>query len=129
MIMACGTGKTLTALLIRETLVAQRTLVLVPSLQLMKQTIGEWTRNKTVDFDFLPVCSDETVSKDDDDMPVSSTSDLGLPVTTDPEKIAAFLRRRSGPLVVFATYQSSPEIANRLTPFGGHTVRRLVPSE
>src|SRR5579884_786843 len=111
LIMACGTGKTLTALFIREKLAAQRTLVLVPSLQLMKQTIGEWTRNKTVDFDFLPVCSDETVSKEDDDMPVSSTSDLGLPVTTDPEKIAAFLRRRSGPLVVFATYQSSPEIA------------------
>jgi superfamily II DNA or RNA helicase len=109
--MACGTGKTLTALFIREKLAAQRTLVLMPSLQLMKQTIGEWTRNKTVDFDFLPVCSDETVSKDDDDMPVSSASDLGLPVTTDPDEIAAFLRRRSGPLVVFATYQSSPEIA------------------
>jgi superfamily II DNA or RNA helicase len=111
LIMACGTGKTLTALFIREKLAAQRTLVLMPSLQLMKQTIGEWTRNKKVDFDFLPVCSDETVSKDDVDMPVSSTSDLGLPVTTDPEKIAAFLRRRSGTLVVFATYQSSPEIA------------------
>jgi superfamily II DNA or RNA helicase len=111
LIMACGTGKTLTALFIREKMAAQRTLVLMPSLQLMKQTIGEWTRNKTVDFDFLPVCSDETVSKDDLDMPVSSTSDLGLPVTTDAEKIAAFLRRRSGPRVVFATYQSSPEIA------------------
>ena len=111
LIMACGTGKTLTALFIREKLAAQRTLVLMPSLQLMKQTIGEWTRNKTMDFDFLPVCSDETVSKDDDDMPVSNTSDLGLPVKTDPEKIAAFLRRRSGPLVVFATYQSSPQIA------------------
>ncbi|MGO9284824.1 MAG: Helicase associated domain protein [Mycobacterium sp.] len=85
--------------------------MLMPSLQLMKQTIGEWTRNKQIDFDFLPVCSDETVSKDDDDMPVSSTSDLGFPVTTDPEEIATFLRRRSGPRVVFATYQSSPEIA------------------
>jgi superfamily II DNA or RNA helicase len=111
LIMACGTGKTLTALFIREKLTAQRTLVLMPSLQLMKQTIGEWTRNKKVDFDFLPVCSDETVSKDDVDMPVSSTSDLGLPVTTDPGEIATFLRRRSGPRVVFATYQSSPEIA------------------
>jgi superfamily II DNA or RNA helicase len=111
LIMACGTGKTLTALFIREKMAAQRTLVLMPSLQLMKQTIGEWTRNKTADFNFLPVCSDETVSKDDVDMPVSSTSDLGLPVKTDPEEIAAFLRRRSGPLVVFATYQSSPQIA------------------
>jgi superfamily II DNA or RNA helicase len=111
LIMACGTGKTLVALFIREKLAAERTLVLMPSLQLMKQTIGEWKRNRKVDFDFLPVCSDETVSKDDDDMPVSSTSDLGFPVTTDPEEIATFLRRRSGPRVVFATYQSSPEIA------------------
>ena len=111
LIMACGTGKTLTALFIREKLAAQRTLVLMPSPQLMKQTIGEWTRNKKMDFDFLPVCSDETVSNEDDNMPVSSTSDLGLPVTTDPEEIVAFLRRRSGPVVVFATYQSSPEIA------------------
>jgi superfamily II DNA or RNA helicase len=111
LIMACGTGKTLVALFIREKLAAERTLVLMPSLQLMKQTIGEWRRNKKVDFDFLPVCSDETVSKDDDDMPVSSTSDLGLPVTTDPDEIATFLRRRSDPRVVFATYQSSPAIA------------------
>jgi predicted helicase len=111
LIMACGTGKTMTALFIHEKLAAESTLVLVPSLLLMKQTIREWERNKTVDFDFLPVCSDETVSKDDDDMPVSSTSDLGFPVTTDPARIATFLRRRSGPRVVFATYQSSPEIA------------------
>jgi superfamily II DNA or RNA helicase len=111
LIMACGTGKTVTALFIREKLAAERTLVLVPSLQLMKQTIGEWRRNKKVDFEFLPVCSDETVSKDDDDMPVSNTSDLGFPVKTDPEEIATFLRRRSGPRVVFATYQSSQEIA------------------
>ena len=111
LIMACGTGKTLTALFIREKLAAERTLVLMPSLQLMKQTIGEWRRNKKVDFEFLPVCSDETVSKDDDDMPVSNTGDLGFPAKTDPEVIATFLRRRSGPRVVFATYQSSPEIA------------------
>lgn len=61
--MAYGTGKTLTPLFIREKLPAERTLVLMPSLQLMKQTIGAWRRNKKVDFDFLPVCSDETVSK------------------------------------------------------------------
>lgn len=111
LIMACGTGKTLSALFIHEKLAAQRTLVLMPSLQLMKQTIGEWTRNKKVDFEYLPVCSDETVSNDDDDMPVSSTSDLGLRARTDPQEIATFLRRRSGPRVVFATYQSSPQIA------------------
>ena len=109
LIMACGTGKTLTALFINEKLAAQRTLVLVPSLSLLAQTLREWTANTEAEFDFLPVCSDETVA--DPDAVVANTSDLGFPVTTDPEEIATFLRRRSGPRVVFATYQSSPQIA------------------
>ena len=46
MIMACGTGKTLTALFINEKLAAQRTLVLVPSLSLLAQTLREWRANQ-----------------------------------------------------------------------------------
>ncbi len=109
MIMACGTGKTLAALFIHEKLAAKRTLVLVPSLSLLKQTLSEWTANTKTGFDFLPVCSDKTVAEPD--AVVSHTSDLGFPVTTDPAQIATFLRRRSGPRVVFSTYQSSPQIA------------------
>jgi superfamily II DNA or RNA helicase len=109
LIMASGTGKTLTALFIREKLAAERTLVLVPSLSLVAQTLRVWTANAGVGFDFLPVCSDETVAEPD--AVVSNTSDLGFPVTNDPEEIARFLRRRSGQRVVFATYQSSPQIA------------------
>ena len=86
MIMACGTGKTLTALFINEKLAAQRTLVLVPSLSLLAQTLREWTANTKAGFDFLPVCSDETVAEPD--AVVANTSDLGFPVTTDPEEIA-----------------------------------------
>ena len=109
MIMACGTGKTLTALFIAQRLAAKRTLVLVPSLSLLTDTLREWTANDE-DFEFLPVCSDDTVTGTD--AAVSSTADLGFPVTTDPQDIAAFLRRRSGSRrVVFATYQSSPKIA------------------
>jgi superfamily II DNA or RNA helicase len=108
MIMACGTGKTLTALFIREQLAAKRTLVLVPSLSLLSDTLREWTANGP-NFQFLPVCSDDTVT--DDDAAVSTTTDLGFPVTTDPREIASFLRRRSGSQVVFSTYQSSPRIA------------------
>jgi predicted helicase len=111
LIMACGTGKTLTALFISEKLAAERTLVLVPSLSLLAQTLREWTANTKVGFDFLPVCSDETVAVGEPDAVVANTSDLGFPVTTDAEEIATFMRRRSGPRVVFATYQSSPEIA------------------
>jgi superfamily II DNA or RNA helicase len=108
MIMACGTGKTLTALFVAQRLSAKRTLVLVPSLSLLADTLREWTANAT-DFDFLPVCSDDTVTGVD--AAVSTTVDLGFPVTTNPTEIAAFLRRRTGSQVVFATYQSSPRIA------------------
>lgn len=111
LIMACGTGKTLTALFIREKLEATRTLVLVPSLALLKQTLNVWRANCTTEFASLPVCSDDTVAKTDDDLAVAHTSDIGVPVTTDPEEIAAFLRQRSSPRAVFAIYQSSPQIA------------------
>ncbi|TGD89224.1 DEAD/DEAH box helicase [Mycolicibacterium sp. CH28] len=115
LIMACGTGKTLTALFITEQLEAKRTLVLVPSLSLLKQTLNVWRANCTTEFASLTVCSDDTVAKFDDDVALSHTSDLGVPVTTDPEEIAAYLRQRSGCRVVFATYQSSPQIAEAFT--------------
>lgn len=110
LIMACGTGKTLTALFVTERLEATRTLVLLPSLSLLKQTLNVWRANFSEEFASLPVCSDETVSTAED-AALPYASDLGLPVTTDPEAIAAFLRQGSGPRVVFATYQSSPQIA------------------
>ncbi len=110
LIMACGTGKTLTALFIAEKLEASRTLILVPSLSLLKQTLSVWRANCTTEFASLPVCSDDTVANADDDVALAHTSDLGVPVTTDPKEIAAFLRQRSGRRVVFATYQSSPQI-------------------
>ena len=109
LIMACGTGKTLAGLFITEKLKAQRTLVLLPSLSLLKQTLNEWRANCANDFAALPVCSDDTVA-DSDDAAIAHTADLGVPVTTDPNEIATFLRRKSGPLVVLSTYQSSPQL-------------------
>ena len=108
--MARGTGKTLTSLFIKEKLDAERTLVLLPSLSLLKQTMQVWRIHAKVPFEALPVCSDETVNQSEDEA-VAHTSELGIPVTTDPVEIAAFLRRRSGPRVVFSTYQSSPQLA------------------
>ncbi|MGB3770490.1 MAG: Helicase associated domain protein [Rhodococcus sp. (in: high G+C Gram-positive bacteria)] len=108
LIMACGTGKTLTAQFISSALDARRTLILVPSLSLLKQTMRVWQTQAPVEL--LPVCSDETVSRTEDS-PIESVSELGLPVTTDPVSIAEFLRRQSGRRVVLCTYQSSPQIA------------------
>lgn len=111
LVMACGTGKTLAARFLHDALGSRRTLVLVPSLSLVKQTIREWF--SVGDFDYLAVCSDDTVAAQDRDAVVASTSELGVPVTTDPIEIAAFLRRRDGRArVVFSTYQSSQRIAD-----------------
>ena len=64
-IMPCGSGKTLVALWISEALSSKRTLVLVPSLSLLAQTLREWTAHAQTPFVYLPVCSDESVQDHD----------------------------------------------------------------
>ena len=92
LVMACGTGKTLAACFLAESLEARRVLVLVPSLSLLAQTLREWAL--AAEFGYLAVCSDDTVTRDATDAVVASTSELGFPVTTDPAVIARFLRGR-----------------------------------
>jgi predicted helicase len=65
LIMACGTGKTLATLFATERLDATRTLVLVPSLSLLSQTLHEWLANTLSAFVPLAVCSDDTVADRD----------------------------------------------------------------
>jgi superfamily II DNA or RNA helicase len=108
LIMACGTGKTLTALWITEHLDSSCTLVLVPSLSLLSQTLSEWTTHANKDWDYICVCSDETVNKSDDSI-VTSVNEIPA-VTTKPADIAKFLKTR-GRKIVFSTYQSSAQVA------------------
>lgn len=109
LIMCCGTGKTFTSLWIKEALKSQNTLVLLPSLGLLSQTLREWCFAKNEEFTFLCVCSDSSVTKEED-AAISHTIDLGFPVTTHYEEIEQFLLT-SGNKVIFSTYQSSPQIA------------------
>ena len=109
LIMACGTGKTLAALWMAEELKSETTLVLLPSLLLLSKTLAEWLRHSKEPFSYLPVCSDDTVSKSEDSINFT-TSDLSFPSTTDEEEIVQFLQR-DGKKVIFSTYQSSPQIA------------------
>jgi predicted helicase len=62
--MACGTGKRSSASSSprRE---RTRTLVLVPSLSLLAQTLREWTAKRHARLRYLAVCSDETVVGED----------------------------------------------------------------
>ena len=109
LIMACGTGKTLTALWITEQLKPAVTLVLVPSLNLLSQTLSEWSKNTTTDWSYLCVCSDDTVNKSDD-QPISTVDELPFEVTTNPDDIANFLKH-DGARIIFSTYQSSAQVA------------------
>ena len=107
MIMACGTGKTFTTLWIKEALSAGATLVLLPSLNLLSQTMREWAWGAKDDFDILNVCSDKSVGKKTEDM---GPLEAPFPVTSEVSEIAAFLKRPSNK-VLFCTYQSSALIA------------------
>ena len=109
LLMACGTGKTLTALWIAERLKCGRILVLLPSLSLLAQTLRVWNGESTRPFRSLAVCSDETVAKGQDSF-VANTNQLGVPVTTDTERIARFLAG-DDTRVVFSTYHSLPKLA------------------
>lgn len=112
LIMACGTGKTLTGLWVHERLKSRRTLLLVPSISLVQQNLREWGRHARKDFDFLVVCSDESVASDRDDPALRYIAELGIDVTTEATDIAAFLaKRRCRPAVVIATYQSSDRVS------------------
>ena len=115
LIMACGTGKTFTTLWIKEKLNSKNTLVLLPSLSLLGQTLKEWNFGMNKDFISLCVCSDSTVTKSTkyDDRVDISVRDLPFPVETDPNKIKSFLEREEDK-VIFSTYQSSKMIEEAL---------------
>ena len=109
LIMACGTGKTFTTLWIKEALSAKTTLVLVPSLNLLSQTLNEWAFATKDSFDVLCVCSDKTVGKrDKEDM---ALGEAPFSVTSDLTDISDFLSG-GGHKVIFCTYQSSDLIAD-----------------
>ena len=118
LIMACGTGKTLTGLRIAESLVGKdsQVLLLVPSLALMSQTITEWCADAVFDITAFAVCSDTQVGKrrrTREDIAELQISDLAFPATTDAERFAGKVAESGcGAMrVVFATYQSIAVIA------------------
>ncbi len=110
LIMACGTGKTFTALKIAEKLVPPggSVLYLLPSISLVSQTLREWTAEAESPLLSFVVCSDAKVGKKSETEDISA-HDLAYPATTNAEKLArqaeafADKKRRT---VIFSTYQS-----------------------
>ncbi|MGO4519007.1 DEAD/DEAH box helicase [Dyella sp. 2RAF44] len=112
LIMACGTGKTFTALKIAETLAGKggRVLFLVPSLALLSQALTEWTQEAATPLHSYAVCSDSDVGKKhgEDDF-VMLSHELQYPATTEAKYLATEIAKRHDGMhmdVVFSTYHS-----------------------
>ena len=109
LIMACGTGKTFTALRIAEEIagIAGRVLYLVPSISLLSQAMREWSEQRRIDHSYIGICSDTRAGQTSED---SSVLELKIPVTTDPSSISDTLQNPDTDkmTVVFCTYQSLP---------------------
>lgn len=123
LIMACGTGKTFTAIRLAEKFAEQngghaRVLFMVPSLALMSQSISEFSNEVEGPFHAYAVCSDSKVGRerkhggandDLDDLADLRVEDLQIPATTDGAKLANAMNANTldeGLEVVFSTYHS-----------------------
>lgn len=115
LIMACGSGKSLTAYWIAQELQVKTILIAVPSLALIKQTLEVWTRESVahdIDINWLAVCSDDTVSQLEDDAFMATTKELGIDVSTDIDYISNWLQNQNHNItIVFTTYQSGKVIS------------------
>ena len=121
LIMAPGTGKTFTSLKIAEHM-ARATdkeqfcvLYLVPSIQLLTQTLRSWNNDTEMTISSMAVTSDRNASRDkikqDESNITIKSSDIGYPATTSAETIIKnyneLMRQpKRELLVVFSTYQS-----------------------
>lgn len=113
LIFPCGAGKSLTGFWLTQSLKAKATLIAVPSLSLVKQTLDVYLReivanNKKVKW--LCICSDEGIGKEEDI--VFKTENLGVPCQTNPEYIQNWLKKnKEEDIIIFTTYQSGRIIA------------------
>lgn len=116
LIMAPGTGKTFTSLKIAEALAkAQSTpfkvLYLVPSIQLLTQTLRGWNNDTELTMTSMAVTSDRDASRGTDGNEDIKAADIGYPATTSSQKILQNWRdfeegQPTDMVVIFSTYQS-----------------------
>ena len=118
LIMACGSGKTFTALHIAQEIagVGGNILFLTPSLSLLSQAMNDWTNDASLALTTIPVCSDEKIKgKQDTDSSEISLHDLPWPASTNPDTLNwryELSANRHTMKVVFSTYQSLNVVAN-----------------
>lgn len=123
MIMAPGTGKTFTSLKIAEAFSKKenkqfKVLYLVPSIQLLTQTLRGWNNDTELKITSMAVTSDRDASRGEDGTEDIKASDIGYPATTSKEKLLKNwedikkTQQTADMIVVFSTYQSIDVIGN-----------------
>ena len=114
LIMACGTGKTLTSLRIAEMSAGKggRVLFSAPSLSLLSQSMRNWGADSEIPLRTFAVCSDRKVGQGDGDS--TRIYDMPIPATTDAKTLvdAAGAEAPDQLTVIFSTYQSMQVIAD-----------------
>ncbi|OMH90343.1 type ISP restriction/modification enzyme, partial [Staphylococcus argenteus] len=117
LIMAPGTGKTFTSLKIAEALSKQsdkqfKVLYLVPSIQLLTQTLRGWNNDTEYTMTSMAVTSDRDASRGDDGTEDIKATDIGYPATTSKDQLlknwndVQEKESNTDLFVVFSTYQS-----------------------
>jgi len=113
LIFPCGAGKSLTGYWIIRELNPKSTIIAVPSLSLVKQTLEVYLREMAANgtkAKWLCICSDEGIGRNDD--VAFFTDNLGVPCQTDPTYIENWLKdNKDENKVIFTTYQSGRIIA------------------
>ncbi|QAR36235.1 type ISP restriction/modification enzyme [Latilactobacillus curvatus] len=126
LIMAPGTGKTFTSLKIAESLAKQKdaqftVLYLVPSIQLLTQTLRSWNNDTELILTSMAVTSDRDASRGNDGNEDIKASDIGYPATTSTDQLLNNWRdvtlhnTKSNMVVIFSTYQSIAVIGDAQT--------------
>ncbi len=153
LVMACGTGKTLTSLFIAQRLAAltaaedqaegrvmedgrprpQTVLFLAPSIALVSQSMRSWVASAAEPIGAMCVCSDvkagsttDPTAKEDNDSMHESLLDLPVASCTDPKIIAREVKRLGklhGMVVIFSTYQSIDVVHNAMQQAEGGKMR------
>lgn len=113
LVMACGTGKTLTALRYAEKRPGSGGLILylAPSISLISQSLRYWANQVRGKINPYVVCSDPKASQiksdQENDIITGVVSDLAFPATTNPRTLGQHFKRRKDAInVIFSTYQS-----------------------
>lgn len=125
LIMAPGTGKTFTSLKIAEALMKDQdkqifnVLYLVPSIQLLSQTLFSWNSDVSdeIELQSFSVVSDSKASKRKRGTDDLSAKDVGFPATTDFTRLVEEYKALKDSdnkqmRVVFSTYQSIDVVGN-----------------